>query len=134
MVAITVANGWLTAEFLRVGRGHFLEAVEYMAAHSDGEIHVASNNEFDNGMLLEFYNDYLPPEHKIVYYLDTGKVPTAPDWVILISQDQPYTPLKTVHDTHRPSHEEYKLQRVYRYAGMSGHNWAVYRKVMEGAK
>lgn len=55
-------------EFLKNGRGHYLDAVMYLAEHTkDKIITVGSDHDFRNEMVLSFYAKYLPSGKEIVY-------------------------------------------------------------------
>jgi hypothetical protein len=112
-------------DFLRLGRGQYRAAVEYMAAHSDGDvIEVASDHDFRNELVLRYYARYLPAGRRLHYHFQAAAEPNRPEWVILHSQAINYDPPRVI----GYSNERYTLTRVYPFAGPSGFHWAIYHR------
>jgi hypothetical protein len=123
------ANVTLTCRFLQVGRGHFLEALVYMAQNSSGtDIHVSGDAEFAYRLYTEFYSPYVPAGHRFFVDRLAPDMRVEPEWIILNSQAQPYSPKRAIHDT-KTGREIYVLARVFPYAGLSGTHFAVYHRV-----
>ena len=92
MVAGNVA---LTADFLHVGRGHYLAALRYMADQSpSGSIRLAGDDDFDNTVYLGFYSRYLPEGHRLFY--SNFHKPSEPGDAAhrMAAYSQPSTPLR----------------------------------------
>jgi hypothetical protein len=80
-------------------------------------------------MLIVFYARYLPEGKKIVY-LDSDRWPKhGPQWVIIHSQQSDYKP--SAHFS-GPEGNTYSLAKSYRYSGLSGWHWFVYRNTIRG--
>ena len=63
LAALVGGNMALAADFLRVGRGHYLEALEYVADQSTGGTHLAGDDDFDNTSRTSgFYSPVLARE------------------------------------------------------------------------
>lgn len=113
-----------TAEFLEVGRGHYLDAVKYMAAHStEPTLRVIGDHPFRLRTVLEYYAPRLPSDRKLVYELRESDTP--PGWAVLHSQERDYHPPRSIPD---PLGNVYELKETFPYAGLSGFHLAVYRR------
>jgi len=132
--AFVLLNGWLTRDFLRVGRGHFLDALTYMAENSRGsDVHMSGDAEFSYPLYTEFYAPYVPGEHYYHFHKVVPQMPVEPEWVILNSQERDYHPQGAIFDSQ--GREAFILEKVFPYAGLSGAHFAVYhRTTMRGAR
>jgi hypothetical protein len=124
LVAILGGNAILTARLLKHGRGNYEGAARYMLAQTVGErVFVGSDHDFRNKMLLAFYFARAGDRDRAGYY-DYGKwPPEGPEWLVLHSFAQQYSPAQAAKDDQG---NNYELARVYPYAGLSGFNWALY--------
>jgi uncharacterized protein YfiM (DUF2279 family) len=133
LMLFVAANVRLTYGFLQVGRGNFLDALRYMAENSSGEdIHIAGDAEFAYRLYTEFYSPYVPAGHRFIIDSLAADRPVEPEWIITNSQVQPYTPKRAILDS-KTGEEIYSLCEVFQYAGLSGTNFAVYRRVRKQA-
>lgn len=131
-VPFILINGRLTTDFLRVGRGHFLDALLYMAAHSsESDVHISGDAEFSYRLYTEFYGPYVPGDHRFLIHTIVPNMPIEPEWVILNSQDQPYSPKPSILDTQ--GREAFVLEQVFPYAGLSGAHFAIYHRTTKRA-
>lgn len=128
MLLFLLGNGWSTYNFLRVGRGHFREALDYMAAQSEGrDITIGDNGKVNrNVVYLEFYTRHLPGNHHIEVLMWSPEMPVEPEWMISNSQEPDFRPPAVRYP--RPGQSAYILQNVYRHAGLSGIHFAIYRR------
>lgn len=122
LALFAVASLWQVAAFLRGGRGHYLDAVTYMAERTPGEVvTVAGDNEFRTGMLLSFYARYVPAGKR----LEMVPLPPqgGPEWLIINSPEAGADALmvKVVAGT------PYRFEREFTYYGLSGWSWYLYR-------
>jgi hypothetical protein len=70
--------------FLRVGRGHFTEALEYIVNHSPSQrVSVASNQDFRSSVELAYYAPRLLRNRQLVYVPQDSHPSFQPDWYIL---------------------------------------------------
>ncbi len=127
-------NVELTREFLRVGRGHYLDALTYMAENSTGtDVNISGDAEFSYRLYTEFYAPYVPGEHHFHIHTIVPEMPVEPEWVILNSQDRDYHPKGVILDS--KGREAFALEKVFPYAGLSGAHFAVYhRTTMRGPR
>ena len=129
VVLVVAGNVALTADFLRVGRGHYLDALQYMAEQSPGgAIRLAGDDDFDNTVYLGFYSAYLP-EGLRLFYTNFQKPhqagEPAPDWLLIHIQARPFEPAAEV----RPvTGGTYRLEQIYPCGRLSGYNFALYRR------
>ena len=93
LMAIVAANGWQTFNFLRVGRGHFRDALEYIieSEPDQHDIHLAGDGKRNRMILyLQFYGRYAQGYRFVVDDIQPG-MPEVPAWLLLIGakQDRP---------------------------------------------
>ncbi len=127
LALFVLANGHLTYDFLRVGRGHFRDTLQYMAEHSTGaDVNISGDAEFTYRLYTEFYAPYVPGERQFLIHTIVPEMPVEPEWVILNSQDQSYTPKPAILDS--KGNEAFRLEQVFPYAGLSGAHFALYHR------
>ncbi len=127
LTTIIAANVRADIDFLRFGRGHFLDLLRFAAEHNDGpDVHLAGDTDFAYRMYAEFYTPYAPSEHKYTVHSFAEDPTFEPEWVIVSSQSHNYHPDRAIRDN--TGREAYLFQRVFRRGGISGTNFAVYRK------
>jgi len=125
MLLFVVGHGRWTARLLAVGRGHYLDAVLYMAEQTSGdEVVVATDHSFRNEAVLGFYADYLPPGKRIVC-VDGVQPAARPEWLITHSRQVDHVPPRQLVDREGAA---YVLARRFPYAGVSGWQWFVYHR------
>ena len=120
-------NGVRVRALATAGRGHYLEAVQRMAAETPGDvITVASDHDARNRMMLEFYAEHLPPRKRIEYVPAERRTAAPPDWFILhgFFTDPRLAPI----GVSLPGAASYSLVEIYPYAGLSGWTWMLYRR------
>jgi len=126
MALFFIGNGLNTAKFLRYGRGRYLEALQYIASLTPGRvITIGSDHDFRNGMVIEYYERYLPPDKEMVYVSRSRYPAQVPMWMLLhrIGDIGAVSPF--IGDA---SGNFYSLSRVFPYYGLSGWHWLVYRR------
>jgi hypothetical protein len=130
LVAIVAGNCRLTYEFLAVGRGHYFEALQHMVDHSARpEVTIANNGKRTRDVVYaQYYDQHLPGKHKSIRFQMTNEnKPLDPEWIIRISQEQPYTePPQEVYSLR--NHDLYVLEGVFPYFGLSGMNFAIFHR------
>jgi len=127
LLALYLAGNALhTADFLRLGRGHYAEAVAYMLERDpEPELTVGSDHDFRNSMLLAFHARALPAGRSLAYLAKDAWPADGPRWLIVHSLAQDYAPAPSYVWAGRV---EYELARHFPYAGVSGWHWALYRR------
>jgi hypothetical protein len=121
-----VGNTLSTVDFLRVGRGGYLDAVQYMAALTPRPtVTVGSDHDFRNGLPIIFYSRYMP-KNKTMVYLSIDKWPLeGPDWLLVhntCSEDN-FIPGSIV----IARNITFRLVKSYPVLGLSGVGWHLYR-------
>jgi len=136
LLAVFIAgNAVSTCNLLRFGRGQYLAAIRFMETHSsDRNLLITSDNDFRNGMLLNYYKRYLGRPNEM-QYLDqtilreenvrTNGSSTGPEWAILHRFDLTQQPERIID----PYGNHYRLVSIYRYSDLSGWNWLLYHNL-----
>lgn len=124
-VLMLVGNALSTADFLRVGRGGYLEAVQYMAAGTPWPtVKVGGDHDFRNGLPIIFYSRYLPKDRKMVYFRLNAWPPEGPDWLLLHNTcSEVFIPKPVV----KVRGGTYRLEKSYPVLELSGVGWHLYR-------
>jgi hypothetical protein len=124
LTGILAGNMSLVARLQRDGRGAYREALAFIAACTPGDpISLASDHDFRNGVLIDYYRHTLPGR-QIIYYARGAWPATGPDWFIAHRQSAGADPPRTL--TMGPA--QYRLAKVTRYSLLSGWDWYIYRK------
>lgn len=126
MALILTGNALHIVPLLKYGRGGYEAAVAAILAESPSSvIGIGSDHDFRNTKVLAYYLGRRSDPKSLNYYPNGTWPPGGPDWVILHSfQQPPEAPLElqdAAANTYRKTHE-------YRYAGLSGWNWILYRR------
>jgi len=128
VACLALANLWTARDFLLLGRGHYLEAIQYMVANTPEQtLVVSSDHDYRNGAMLHFYAPRALGTKKLEFLpADSADVGRA-RWRILHSSRLPYRPAPEIDG---PAGEAWVLEQVFPYAGLSGFHWAVYRRAV----
>ncbi len=129
LAAIVCGNMALAADFLRVGRGHYLDALEYIAEQSTGGVtRLAGDDDFDNTTYLGFYAQYLPEGHQL-FYSNFNKPAApgehAPEWLMIHGQQRPF---ESAAEIRTSAGATYRRVNVYPCGRLSGYSFALYRR------
>lgn len=114
------------AAFLRIGRGHYLEAVDYMLTHTQGpDVSVTSDHDFRNRMMLGFYVPRGGLPKKVIYTSLSALPPEGTEWLIRHSLERdPRLPAET-----QVGSLTYRLEyRAPFFGELSGFHWFLYRR------
>lgn len=123
IILFGAANGLQVSRLIRLGRGHYSEAVAYMLAHSNRpKVSVAGDHDYRNGMVLAFYTQKLPPGRELNYLNADQVPPNGPEWFLVHEQTLDAVPRPTIQVRGR----EFQLAREFPFAGLSGWRWFVY--------
>jgi 4-amino-4-deoxy-L-arabinose transferase-like glycosyltransferase len=119
---------------LRNGRGQYSEALSFILVHSEpGRVVIASDHDFRNSTVIEFFAPRLPDGGRLVYVDQEQWLEAKPEWLLLHSQDLHYRPMPAFAVR---GVGEYTLLRIFPYSGVSGWTWYLYRRtgsVLAGA-
>lgn len=124
-VLMLVGNALSTADFLRVGRGGYLDAVTYMAASTPWpNVKVGGDHDFRNGLPIIFYSRYLPKNRSMVYFRLDAWPSEGPDWLLIHNTcSEDFFPKHVV----KVRGGTYRLTKSYPVLGLSGVGWHLYR-------
>ena len=124
-VLMLIGQALATADFLRVGRGGYLEAVTYMAANTPWpNVKVGGDHDFRNGLPIYFYSRYMPKNRSMVYLRRDAWPPEGPDWLLIHNTcSEEFIPKQFV----KASGGTYRLEKSYPVLGLSGVGWHLYR-------
>lgn len=128
LVLVAVLGGNLVEvdRLLRIGRGHYVEAVAFMLDHASGP-EVTIGGFHDYLMLLQFFAQKVPRARRVRYEtLAPGSAPTAlPEFFLTHSFAREPNPEREL----RIDGARYDLAFVAPYFGeLSGFHWFVYRR------
>ena len=115
------------AAFLRDGRGHYADAVRFMAAGARRTpVLVGSDHDFRNGLVVEYFARHLPLPRPVDYMSGQGHWPAGPpDWFITHSRLPSPVHSGTFTDWYG---NRYVFQRDFPYASLSGFSWSLFRR------
>jgi len=116
---------------LAVGRGNYFTALAHIAANSPkGIVRVGSDHDFRNRVLFDFYAPLVPEGDRLRYVEQPTWREAPPDWLLIHSQDVAYRPPKgfLVEGI-----GVYRLTDAYRFSGISGWSWFVFRREALGS-
>jgi hypothetical protein len=127
-----IGNAAHTVPFLERGRGGYLDALLFMARHSDGpRITAGSDHDFRNEIVLRFYKRHLPDGKVLVYYPRGSSPPGGTEWLIAHRPRRPEHPPPRIHDG---AGNRYELAAEFDHAAISGFYWALYRNASAGGR
>jgi len=110
---------------LELGRGSYRAALTRILENSpEGVVRIGSDHDFRNRVLVDFYAPFLAGSHTVRYIPQTEWYHEPPDWLLTHSQEISYEPPP---DIAVPGVGVYHLFAVYRFSGVSGWNWFLYR-------
>lgn len=123
LFALGNATHW--RDFTALGRGGFRAALRAMANATPGEvIDVASDHDFRNRLVLQYYARELPAGKRLAYVPSRRFHTQRPEWLIRHAPSRPARPAERIVVDGTP----YRLFAEYDHAAISGFYWAVYRK------
>jgi len=111
---------------LVLGRGGYTAALQYLEKNSpQPEIKLGSDHDFRTTLLLQFYAPFVMKHKTLRYIRSADWQREKPDWFFTHSQQPRYRP-----PLHLRLHNvgRYHLVAQFRYAGISGWHWFLYRR------
>ena len=117
-------------KFYRVGRGQYLAAIDYMLRSPGNVATVGALQDRRNGLMFEFYQRYLPSKARLEYRDAPAAAAQPPEWLIVDGLDWSKPDLG---ERLMPSGSRYIFDREFPYAGLSGFNWYLFRRMPSGA-
>ena len=127
LMLFVIGNAFNLANFYRVGRGSYLEALR--SVQNDNSVvttmTIGSTQDRRNRLMVTFYRRYLPAQPSIEYVDDALTAPEPPRWLIVDDvedRESNNEPRRTIDG------QQYYLARTFGYAGLSGMNWYVMKR------
>lgn len=125
------ANLSQTFLWLQIGRGHYADAILYIAQHTpDDTITVISDHYRRTTTLLNFYGSrVLPPNRNLLIFDGTEPIPPQigpPLWAVRSFPFQNTPPAQSYTDPRTKA--RYLLDREFTFHGLSGYSWYLYRR------
>jgi hypothetical protein len=125
-------NGQLLVTLFKDGRGHYSDAIRFMADHTKFPVMtLGSDHDFQTPMVLEFYKQ-APGGKKVKYIQRDFWSPSGPEWFVAHKEsfDSPTPPALELNDD---SGRRYEWVKTYPAAPLSGLHWFIYHNVSDGA-
>lgn len=126
LAAFQTGNAFAVWRLARDGRGHYREAIRWLAqASPQTDIAVSSDHDFRNHAVIDFYQPAVGPGRRL-FYVPADRVPRqGVHWLLLHRLDgEPPPASDVVADVHG---NRYMRMQVFRHAALSGWDWHVYR-------
>jgi hypothetical protein len=126
-IAILIA-GQIPRDYrlLKLGRGNYASALEHIVESSPiGIVRVASDHDFRNRMLFDFYAPRTTGGNNLRYVKSAEWIEEPPDWFFTHNQDVSFQPPEEVT---LKGIGAYRLNEEYRFSGISGWNWFLFRR------
>lgn len=131
LLTFCLGNGWQTSRFLRHTRGHYLDALSFLAEQTPGEvIRVGTDHPFRNPLVLAFYRRYLPAGKEIAYFARGSWPAEGTEWYI--AHDQ--SPDPQAEESVVVHGRVYDLAASFDHYGLSGWHWFLYRRHPDQAR
>lgn len=125
LVSVSVGNIGRLISPLRDGRGHYRDAVETMARLAPGDqVTVGSDHDFSNRLIIDYYGEERPSGKTITYVSADRVVAGDAEWYLT----RTHRPEEAVPPTIVLMDRQFTLVQSFRYGGISGWNWHLYRR------
>ena len=129
LTIIVIGHGRRVIPLLRLGRGSYQTALKNICENSlQDTVFIGSDHDFRNKTLISFYSRFMPDNKKIFYIDYKNWKYKKPNWIITHSQNISFKPKK---DISIDGVGRYLLNKEYRFSGISGWHWFVYRNDKE---
>jgi hypothetical protein len=127
LVAFVTGNAVRIEQLLRDQRGHYRDALRYIADHTTGDaITVASDQDFRSRMLVTYFVPRLGLAKGIRYVARRELPPTGTDWYIVHRLIDGFVPPRMIADVQR---NRYRFGAHFAATPPSGFHWYVYQRV-----
>lgn len=124
-----LTNGAHCAKLIRIGRGNYLAALEYMVRQSDdAPVRVTSDHHHGVQMLTEFYSPFVHSPRRVVYEKDVDWNRDPPPWLIL--HREPGGRAEPPASEWRVARRLYRFEREFDCSPLSGWKWRLYHLVV----
>ena len=128
LALFVLGNARMTYDLLRIGRGHFLDVIEYLVENTaDRDITIGNIGQRTRNVIhAEFYTRFLPPDRRLAFVDLAGDSPEEPEWFIFNGDKDAAPPAELVLPI--KSRPVYVRERVYPFSGPSGMTFAIYHR------
>jgi len=121
---VVIGNCVKIYSLLSVGRGSYLEPMNYIANHSENrQCQVSSDFDFRNHTILTFYEKYLPMEFEMHYIPQRVFAQVGPEWYIMHRSKYEREP----EDSFNVKNRTYRLMKKYDSVEYSGFRWYLFQ-------
>jgi Dolichyl-phosphate-mannose-protein mannosyltransferase len=125
--AFAFGNALHVVRLVRLGRGHYRDAVLYMAERTSGPlVTVASDHDFRNGTTLDYYARFLPSDKRLVYVPQAEYAHRCAEWLIVHGREASLPVRPDIQDVFG---NRFALTRSWPSGELSGMWWHLYRRV-----
>ena len=126
LAGFVAGNAVDIASFYRHGRGGYLAGLRYVVENSrENPVLVASDYDFRNELVIDFYRRYLPRQRPIVYLDDEELTRRVPEWYLMHRiGPRESLPAEVAH----PSGTRFDRVLEIPYSDLSGWHWYVYHR------
>jgi hypothetical protein len=122
LTAYVLANGVHIWQLIALERGHYREVIAPMDQETQADqVNVALDHPYRHGLLVDYYGHRM----KLSESLQTFPPDGGAEWLLVHDLHVNFTPPETLA---LGNGSEYRLVRVYPFAGLSGWNLCVYRR------
>jgi hypothetical protein len=126
-----LTNGWLLMSFFEHGRGHYHDAVRFLAENSrKSVVTVGSDSDVRVGTVVVFYAQDVMGGKTCRYCTSQQWPPGGPEWVIASKEsfEDPTPPGARYTDN---AGNQYDLVKIFQTAPLSGLHWFIYHNQAE---
>lgn len=125
-----VGNSVHVLRLLRHGRGEYQDALRFIAAHTSApDITICSDHDNRNFMLIDHYAARSAPGRRVVYFPGNRTTNERPQWLLVHRLDGLTNPDTTLFDDRG---NEFKFEKRFLHAPLSGWDWFVFRNLRHG--
>jgi hypothetical protein len=127
-----LTNGQLVMTFFKYGRGHYRDAIRFMAENTKfPRVTIGSDHDFQTTMVLEFYGRE-PLGAKDEKYLPRNLwPPNGPEWFVCHKEsfENPTPPALQLNDNNG---HQFELVKTFPSAPLCGLHWFIYHNAADG--
>jgi hypothetical protein len=126
VLLLLIGQIYRVVSLLELGRGNYRAALTRILENSpQGVVRIGSDHDLRNRVLVDFYAPALARSHTVRYIPQTEWHREPPDWILTHSQELSYQPPP---DITVPGIGIYHFVAAYRFSGVSGWSWFLYRE------
>lgn len=122
-----VANLFHVAQLISLGRSHYRAAIDFIESQTAGpQINLAADHGFRHLMMLHHLSATTPLDKPVVFEPRDSESMSKADWFLTHSLDPSFVPPEAIR---LDGGQDFELVRSYPFAGLSGWQLNVYRRV-----